>query len=184
MTESTTLNPYSPPAAKLTDENDVIARAEQVRRSTLRHEMGVKSVGELFIFGALVIMIPAVYFGGFGDFLALRTLPRMVGATAIACIGIGLGYGLRTLQGWARIPGAIASALGMLVFPFGTIINGYFVYLLLCKKGRFAFSDEYAHVRSLTPHVKYRPVAATVVLIAFVLLVAVAIVVPLLHTVP
>lgn len=179
MAESIALNPYCPPTAKLTDETSITARAEEVRLLMLRHEMGVKSVGALIIFGALIVMVPTIYFG---VWVGSRTLVSMAVATAIAAVAAGLGYGVRTLQAWARIPGAIASALGMVLFPFGTIINGYFVYLLLCKKGKFAFSEEYAHVRSLTPEVKYRPVAATVALVAFFLIVGVAILVPLLDT--
>ena len=48
------------------------------------------------------------------------------------------------------------SAIGLLGFPIGTLINGYILYLFLSKKGRTIFAPAYQDVIAATPHVKYR----------------------------
>lgn len=87
-----------------------------------------------------------------------------------------VGYGLRRLRKWARIPTGILSGLGLLAFPIGTLINAYILYLLFCQKGKMVFSDEYRAVIEQTPHIKYRTsIIVWIVLGLLLLLIAFAI---------
>ncbi len=69
---------------------------------------------------------------------------------------MAVGSGFRRLALWSKIPGAILAAIGMLLFPIGTLINGYVLYLLLSAKGSMVFSPEYKEVIFQTPHMKYK----------------------------
>jgi len=67
-----------------------------------------------------------------------------------------VGLGLRKLLPWARIAGIVMGCLSLLGFPAGTLIGGYFLYLLLSAKGQYVFSPEYSRVIAATPHIKYQ----------------------------
>ena len=77
------------------------------------------------------------------------------------------------LAPWGRIIGAVLSGIGLLGFPIGTILNGYFLYLLLGEKGSTVFSERYKRVIADTPHVKYIPWASIVLLVILGLLIVV-----------
>jgi hypothetical protein len=85
------------------------------------------------------------------------------------------------LNNRARICGIVLASVGLLAVPIGTVISGYILYLLACKKGRFICSPDYHAIVQATPHVKYRtsPVAwallAVAVLAAFVIAAALVI---------
>jgi hypothetical protein len=86
-------------------------------------------------------------------------------------LGVGTlyaGWGVRALRAWGRILGGVLSAIGLLGFPIGTLINGYILYLFLSKKGRTIFSPGYQDVIGATPDIKYR--TSVVVWIFLVLL--------------
>jgi hypothetical protein len=53
-----------------------------------------------------------------------------------------LGWDMRTLRCWARIPQIALSAIGLLAFPVGTVINGYIIYRLTRPNVRSAFSSK------------------------------------------
>ena len=86
------------------------------------------------------------------------------GATAI---------GLRKLQTWARYVAVLFSVIGLIGIPIGTLISGYFLYLLLSKKGSVVFSEEYKHVIAATPHIKYK---TSIIVVIFLVLLAVLLV--------
>jgi hypothetical protein len=68
------------------------------------------------------------------------------------------------------------SAIGLIGFPIGTIINGYILYLLVSKKGSTIFSPEYKEIIALTPGVKYKTsVVVWVVLGIFLLIIGVVV---------
>jgi hypothetical protein len=63
------------------------------------------------------------------------------------------------------------SVLGLLNFPIGTVISIYFIYLLVSAKGQFVMTPEYAAIRAVTPHIRYKtPIWLWVVLGLLVLL--------------
>lgn len=141
--------------------------AEQTRKDHLSHESSVKSVGSLYLFGAIIVTIIGIVS------LGARSGGTMLIAVfwlVLAPLQFWVGLGLRNLKPWSRIVGAVLAGLGMLAFPFGTLINGYILYLLLCKKGRMVFSEEYKKVIAATPHIKYRTsVLVWIILIIFIL---------------
>jgi hypothetical protein len=73
----------------------------------------------------------------------------------------------------------VLSALGLLGFPIGTLVNAYILYLYLSKKGRTIFAPEYKDVIAATPHVKYRTSIVVWVFLALVVgLVVLAVAMP------
>ena len=142
--------------------------AEQIRTDHIKHEASVKSVGFLyFLASAFLILagVGSVATGGQGGEIGLGAV--------FLCLGllqIWVGIGLRRLKSWARIPTAILSGIGLLGFPFGTIINGYILYLVLCQKGRTVFSDDYKRVIEQTPHIKYKTSIVVWMLLGLLLL--------------
>lgn len=149
-------NPYQPPQAEILVPPDV-SDAVTIRKAHINHEASVKSVGTLFLLGGLLFVIAGVTaFGGRpNDSLAVRVL---IGAAFLLFAGVllAVAFGVRGLKSWARIPTAILSGLGLVAFPVGTVIGAYMMYLVLCRKGRTVFADDYKLIVMKTPHVKYR----------------------------
>lgn len=157
--------------------------SEETRQQYLKHEASVKSVGILYYLGgiALTVMGGASLVAAGSAGTGLMSL--FVGALLLL-LGVGqlvVGYGLRRLKSWARIPTAILSGFGLLGFPIGTIINAYIMYLVLCAKGKMVFSEEYADVIAQTPHIKYRTsIVVWILLGLIVFVIAAALILPLL----
>jgi hypothetical protein len=133
--------------------------AEDIRHKHINHEASVKSIGILYYLGAGFLIIAAI--------AALLSEehdqdPLTAKLLAVAfLVGIGLiqgsiGWGLRRLHTWSRIPTIILSGIGLLAFPLGTIINGYILYLVASEKGRIVFSPQYKSVIHATPHIRYK----------------------------
>jgi len=121
--------------------------------------------GILFAFGTVVMIVSLATGAAMGG-VSMGSILIPV----LACVQCVVGYGLRKLQGWARIPAGLLAVLGLLAFPIGTIINGYILYLLFGRKGQMVFSIEYQDVIEQTPHIKYT--TSFVVRVLFVLLLA------------
>jgi uncharacterized BrkB/YihY/UPF0761 family membrane protein len=76
-------------------------------------------------------------------------IPGLVGADGIidpSSIAIPVGLTLTT----------ILSIIGLVGIPVGTLINGWILYLIHCKKGQTILSPGYQDIIAATPHVKYR----------------------------
>ena len=128
--------------------------AESIRRAHIKHEAQVKSIGSLYWIGAAFILI-----GLF--FLPVSNMKRddWTGLAVLAGLlvfQIVVGAGLRRLKPWARVASIILSALGLLAFPIGTIINLIILIILGSKKNRVVFSQDYQAIIAATPHVKYK----------------------------
>lgn len=145
--------------------------AEEIRNEHLKHEASVKSVGVLYFIGGVVLVLL-----GLGNSVASVPKAAVMGIAfglLLAALGVGqflVGMGLRRLKPWARTPCAVLSGIGLLGFPFGTIINAYILYLVLCQKGKMVFSDEYRAVIEQTPHIKYRTSILVWILLGLVVL--------------
>lgn len=127
--------------------------AEQIRQDHIKHEASIKSVGILYFLGAALVILA----GTTG--LMTRQGEGIGVGVILLCLGIlqiCVGVGVRQLKSWARIPTAVLSGIGLLMFPLGTLINGYILYLVLCQKGRTVFSDDYKRTIERTPHIKYK----------------------------
>lgn len=163
--------------------------AEEVRRKFLNHEASVRSIGTLYLFGVVIILLSAgvmiisliagLVNGANGDDAVaggpggIEAVISTVIILAIAGLQYWVGTGLRALQPSARVAASIFSVLGLLAIPIGTLINGYFLYLLLSQKGTYVFSEEYARVRAATPHIQYKTSIWVLVGVAFLVVVVI-----------
>lgn len=171
MTE--VVNPYSAPTAVVA-EAGIDAEAEAVRQAHISVEASLRSVGLLYYLGTVGLIVSGI----------VMLAGRVEIGTITLALGVAMGvvgYGLRTLKPWVRIPAIILAALGLLGFPVGTLINGYVLYLLLCAKGRHIFTPEYEEIRRATPHVRYRTSIVVWIVVGFlVLAMAAAVLIPML----
>ena len=155
-------NPYAP-TAYAADEPVVPEDVEQFRQHYLSHEASVQSIGVLYILGAVLLVPMGVLIatGTLGNGNQVGNQKAIMAAIGVFYVCLGLfhgivGYGLRKLSGWTRIAASILSVFGLIGFPIGTLISGYFLYLLLSEKGRVVFSEPYQQVIAQTPHIKYK----------------------------
>ena len=115
-------------------------------------ETHVKVLGVLnIVFGALGVLMAlllAVVFAGVatvvgidGDADAAVAIP-IIGLTGMATVSflalwslpsVIIGIGLVRRRPWARIAGIVVSILGLIVFPFGTILGVYGLWVLFSK---------------------------------------------------
>jgi hypothetical protein len=168
-------NLYAPPAARVEDVS-LNSEAEAVRRAHIKHEASIRAVGLLYYLGGIVVTLAA-----FVSLVGLTDLQDQAMVLVLLVLGaaqLAAGWGVRALRTWGRVTGCVLSAIGLLGFPIGTLINAYFLYLFLSKKGRTIFSPAYQEVIAATPDVKYRTSAMVwvllVLLVAALVLVAVA----------
>jgi hypothetical protein len=59
--------------------------------------------------------------------------------SVFALPGLVAGYGLLTFKPWSRIVGIVLSAVGLIYFPFGTLLGGYGLWVLLNKDSERVF---------------------------------------------
>ncbi len=175
-------SPYTPPSAELTDTSSDAGRARSIREEFLKHEAAIRSVGLLYYLAAVSGLVGgiAILVGNLSGETSVA-----LGAQAIVYVGLGagmllLGRGVRQLRTWVKIPVAILSAIGLIGFPVGTLINGYILYLVFGKKGKMVFSSEYRDIIEQTPDIKYRTsIVIWILLLLIVALVIAAVVIPM-----
>lgn len=160
-------NPYAPPLADLSPQEK--PDALRLREEHINVEATIKSVGVLYFLGAMVVILFGVM--GFASGETTGRLPLAIFFCGLGFFQGWVGYGLRKLQSWARIPTIIFSCIGLLAFPLGTLINGYILSQLLSKKANFVLSDEYKSIIIATPQVKRKTSKVVwVLLFAFIAL--------------
>ena len=174
---SRTFNPYAAPTAPVEDVS-ANAEAEAIRKAHINHEASFKAVGILYYLGGVGVTLAAI--SGLMAAKGAADVGLMVGLLAVGIGQFFAGYGVRALRPWGRIVGCVLSALGLLGFPIGTLINAYILYLYLSKKGRTIFAPEYQDVIAATPHVKYKTsIVVWIFLALIVALIAVALLAPM-----
>ncbi|EMI17845.1 putative membrane protein [Rhodopirellula maiorica SM1] len=156
-------NPYVPTSQVGPTATVIGDDVESMRRYYLSHEAAVKSIGILYMLGAifmvpigLFIMLAPVMPGE--EAIGIKIAMRAIGFLYFS-LGLLQGFtavGLRKLRPWARIVATVFSVLGLLAFPLGTLISAYILYLLLSEKGKMVFSPGYEQVMAQTPHIKYK----------------------------
>ncbi len=137
-----------------------------IRHEYLKHEASIRGVGLLYYCGAGATMLAAA--------AGIVGVVRMAGQAApgaaeagfvigmcVAYLSFGtlyafIGYGLRSLQNWARVTAGLFAVLGLIGFPVGTIISVYILMLMFSEKGAYVCSDGYRRAVAATPHIKYR----------------------------
>ena len=107
------------------------------------------------VLGLCSALLLVVVFGGVAG--AIGAAPDPDAAVALPIIGLTgfavvllvvvvslpaviVGYGLYRLQPWARIAGIVLSVLSLLVFPFGTVLGVYGMWVLFSKEGERLFA--------------------------------------------
>jgi len=121
----------------------------------------VSILGVLYIafgvFGILIAILVLVLLGGaagIAGMVAHQEPDAAVAAPILAIIGVGVfllitvlsipglavGIGLVKFKEWARILGLVLSALNVLNFPFGTMLGGYGLWVLLNKDTEAVFT--------------------------------------------
>ncbi len=158
-------NPYAPGVVQ---QKPVLSDVEAVRHKHLSHEASIQSMGTLFLLsGLLATLAGVIYFVvAVGSLISASqtrdpgTLALLFlcgsGLFAIGVLQVTIAFGLRRLSRWTRVPAIVFSVLGLVLVPVGTLINGYFLFLLLSEKGTTVFSDQYKEVIRQTPHIKYK----------------------------
>jgi len=188
-------NPYEAPdtgISPLPEEGVPPDQALLIRQAHIKHEASIRSIGILYYLGAALCLIGAAigtwnaiqissiqYDGGADVAGAARLVGGMILPIFVALtLGIGpiiAARGIRSLKTWGRILGIIISAIGLLAFPLGTLVNIYILYILIAPKASMIFSAPYKQVIALTPDVKYKTSKAVwIILGLFVLLVLIA----------
>ncbi|MCB1227252.1 MAG: hypothetical protein KDK99_15650 [Verrucomicrobiales bacterium] len=177
-------NPYAPPSVDVSLNPVLDSEAEQIRKEHLKHEASIKGIGTLYILTAIIVVC-GVLFMSFA-FWSAGESPDSASPVGLVIIllllgGLGVfhfmvGRGLRQLAPWSRVPTIVLSSIGLLGFPFGTIINGYFLYLVASQKGSMILSERYREIVRLTPHIKYRTSIVVWILLG-ILLLAVALII-------
>jgi len=169
-----TEDPFAPPATDPFRGPEVIGDAERIRREHIRHEAALRSVGSLYILGAIGMVLASL--GGLaaatsGD----MTVVAFVVTAMFLPVGIGMGLlGLlvRKLDPRIKIPVTVLSAMGLINIPLGTLISVYILHLVWSQKGKMVLSPEYATIITRTPQVVYR--SSIVTMVAVVLFIALA----------
>lgn len=175
---SAAVNPYAPPTAHVDDVARFDSEAEEIRLEHIKHEASIRSIGMLYYLsgGLMCVLAIALLTGAF----ATQREPLMMGF-AVLYLGIGalmlfVARGVRTLRSWARTTTIVLAAIGLLGFPLGTLINAYILYLMLSKKGKRIFEDDYKDIIEATPHVKYRTSIVVWIVLGILLLAIIGII--------
>jgi len=171
-------NPYAAPQIEDSPIAENSSEKEVIRKELISHEASIKTLGFLYILGAGLWLVAGIFSSStFYD--TEPTTGIVVGGITlgISALLIFVGVGLRRLKPWARVVAGIFCGLGLLGFPIGTIINGYFLYLLFSQKGVRVFSAEYKEIITATPDVKFKTSKVTWIVLGVFLLVVVGLIV-------
>jgi hypothetical protein len=165
------VDPYAPPKSDLVDHEEAATGAEATRRALIAHEVQLKAVGTLCLFG--------VAFAGAWLYLLSVLAPvrqwwTYAVALAIAAALATLGVGFRRLRPWVRAPGTVLAVLAIAAVPVGTLMGPYVLYLMYCARGRAILAPGYAAVIAATPQVKYRRTIGDWIAIGFVIAILLA----------
>lgn len=147
--------------------------SDQIRQEHINHEASIRSVGFLYLVGSVFTCLASVsmMFGpGAGGLSGTFAVSLGLIYFALFTFFLVFGIGIRKLKPWARTGSIVLSCIGLLGIPIGTLINGYILYLLLSKKGKTIFSEDYKRVVAETPHIKYKTSIIVWVFLAILLL--------------
>jgi hypothetical protein len=179
---NSTVNPFAPPKAHVADIETANSDAERTRQEHIKRETSIRSVGLLYYIGGFFMLVAGVGLSVVAFTPGAIESPEAKLLFILGPVYLGLGglsvavaRGLRKLQPWARLVCIVLSAIGLLGFPLGTLINGYILYLVLSAQGKRVFEDDYPAIVAATPHIKYRTSVVTWVVLALLILAFVAV---------
>src|SRR5205807_101361 len=114
------------------------------------------ALGAMGLFGALVL---ALVFGGAAGAVGVSADPDarvalpiigITGMALVACLAaasipsVVIGIGLMRRRPWARVAGIVISILSLMMFPFGTVVGVYGLWVLFSKDTERLFGAESA----------------------------------------
>lgn len=153
--------------------------AERIRTELISHEASIKSIGVLYLLGAALGTLAGIFLTLAGVWAMAQNGQQdavfgLMAGVFITGLSLGqgfVGFGLRRLRAWTRIPVGILSGIGLLGFPLGTLINAYILYLIFSTKGSRVFAPEYLEIIQQTPHIKYQTSRIVKIFLLFLLVV-------------
>lgn len=162
--------PFSP--AGFNSPQHATLAQESTRKTYLKHEASIQSIGTLYLLGAFFLILAGL--GALAGSIipdASRQEPDIAASLVlfgfllvVGLFQLRVGLWLRKLNPRARTPATVLSCIGLLGFPVGTLVNVYILYLLRSEKGAVVLSEEYQEIIAVTPHIKYRTPLVTWIL--------------------
>lgn len=101
----------------------------------------------IYIGGAVLLMI---FFSGLGvmagdpQALSILTIVGLCASGFLLLFGVPIalaGWGLLKSEGWARVLAMVLAILGLFLFPVGTIIGIYVIWVLTSQQAALQFGD-------------------------------------------
>ena len=142
------------------------------RQKYSQAEDAIRKSGWLFLLSAVAML--GFGYGEFHTAANSSAVANLTKGTLMIIVGFGqvlCSFGLFALARWVFLPACLLSAAGMILGPpFGMIVNGVVLYMLLSSSGRRVFQSDYKEVVAATRRVKRRRSHA--VALVFLLLVA------------
>ena len=154
-------NPYEAPAV-VDVEAPAATDPEAVRLKHLGHETSLKSLGLIcYIIGFLgCFSVAMTYFVAWYSGSELPRIAYDLPQVAVWILPIPfqfvVGYGLRRLLPWVRMPAGLLFAISLVRLPIGPLIGVWGLYLVLSAKGRIVLSPAYREIVAATQHLRYR----------------------------
>src|SRR5262245_48831376 len=142
----TQVNPYAPPKAHVEDVSGATPDLERVRLEHIKHEGSVRAIGTLYYLGGALMLLSGTAMITVVD--PTEPMLRSLGVfyLVLGSVSVVVAWGLRRLRRWAGGASIVLSALTLFGFPIGTLLGGYFLYLLLSTKGRRIFAPDYLDI--------------------------------------
>lgn len=160
-------NPYQAPGpVHLPFPSAALTGPVSIREQHLSTEASVKGAAILHLLGGSLLALFCVgmlmdlatqadHGPGGGSQESLSAAWPVVGLV-LAVLQFMTGLALRKFRPRARVVAIVFSCIGLIFIPIGTVVCGYFLYLLAGKKGAFIFTPAYQEIIAATPEMKYK----------------------------
>jgi hypothetical protein len=156
-----TTNPSTPSDVAVAKPSEINPTPETVRRAHLYQEASLQALGILFSLIGVVVLIATIFALSTTGNRGLEIRPGIWGVVDVTAYTVGIvstltvGYSVGHLRRWTRIPAIVLCSIFVLRIGDGTLIFGYFLYVLLSAKGRRVFAADYPSILATTSQIKY-----------------------------
>jgi len=135
-------DPYQTPIESLLNDSD-LTRSE-LRNRYRQEEAKVIAVGGVYyLLGSLLLSAGGVGAWYCAEKSSVFNMLPCGAAILIGCMFIVIGYGLRRLDSWARVPASIAAGVALFLFPIGTVVGLLCIAMLRRNAVREMFNPAY-----------------------------------------
>lgn len=156
----------APPAPKKKPKRGKVntgsKREIKIREEHIGQERSIRGAGTLFLASGTIFLLTGVIslLTDFKPDDATETPEEIKLISAIsAALGFLtalVGWGIRQLKPWSRLPFILLNIPGLLGFPLGTLISFYCIRMTIGETGKYILSEEYQRIVSRTQGVKLR----------------------------